>query len=115
MRSAGTPKRFDSGRIRAGLKQCQSQVEVHIGEHRIEGANGLEFSGGVLKAPVAIGKEATVIVLSCAVFRGGAQERERQKGSGAGGSAGECQVLKYQLQGQLDLARRAHTGHAAEG
>jgi hypothetical protein len=53
-------------------------------------------------------------VLACAVIRGGAHERERQEANGASSSAGECQILKYQLQRQLNLARRPHTSYAAE-
>src|SRR5690349_20483981 len=97
MRSAGAAQRVDRGRILASLKQRQSEIQVHIGERRIKRANGLEFPGGVRKAPVAIGKQTAVIVRSRIVFGGGTQERERQQASGAAGSAGECQTLKYQL------------------
>src|SRR5205807_2182670 len=104
----------EGGRILAGLKERQTEIQVDVRERRIEGPNGFEFSGGVSKAPIAIGKQPSVIVLACAVFRGGAREQKRPEEGGAGGSARGWQTLKYQLQRQLNLARRAHTGDATE-
>ena len=114
MRGAGTPQCVDGGGILASLKERQAEIQVRVRERRIQRPNGFEFPSSVRKTPVTIGKQPTVIVLACAVIRGGAHERERQKENGAGNSAGECQILKYQLQRQLDLARRPHAGHAAE-